>query len=89
MNPRTLRSLFGRRVRSLRKVRDLTQEELAEHTNLSVEYISRIERGLASPSFDSIAALADSLRVEPLQLFDFSQLNSPQVSSNKIEESAK
>lgn len=75
MDATTLQSLFGRRVRSLRKLRDYTQEELAEATQLSTEYISRVERGLASPSFKNIARLAEALRVAPVDLFDFTELN--------------
>jgi transcriptional regulator with XRE-family HTH domain len=69
-----LRALFGRRVRMCRRRHDVTQEELAEDLGLSPEYVSRIERGLASPSFDVIAKLAQELLVEPKDLFDFSSL---------------
>ena len=85
MDSKTLRLLFGRRVRSLRRLRDLTQEELADSTGLSVEYISRIERGLTSPSFDSIAILAKSLQAEPQSLFDFEQLNRDRLQSEENE----
>lgn len=61
-------------MRSLRRLRDLTQEQLADLTGLSSEYISRVERGLSSPSFDSIAALANGLSTDPQNLFDFKQL---------------
>ena len=74
MDTTTLKGLFGRRIRSLRKLRDFTQEDLAEATSLSAEYISKIERGLASPSFDVIARFATALQVDPLDLFDFSEL---------------
>ena len=83
MDSQILRSLFGRRIRSLRRIKDLTQEELAEHSQISAEYISRIERGLASPSFDTLAALSVALRVEPQSLFDFTSLDIE--SSNDIE----
>lgn len=73
MDATTLQALFGRRIRSLRKERGLTQEELAEATRLSAEYISRVERGLASPSFKIIARLADTLGVTPGVFFDFKE----------------
>ncbi|MCG8608731.1 helix-turn-helix domain-containing protein [bacterium] len=75
MDTAKLKGLFGRRVRSLRKLRDLTQEELAEATSLSAEYVSKVERGLASPSFDVIAKLASALQVDPSALFDFTELH--------------
>lgn len=69
MDAEELQSLFGRRVQALRQDQGLTQEELAEATQLSVEYISKIERGLASPSFSVIARLIDVLEVPPPDLF--------------------
>lgn len=69
-----IKKLFGRRVRYLRKLRDLTQEELAELSDVSTEFISKIERGLGSPSFKKIIDLANSLEVETKDLFDFSDL---------------
>ena len=50
------------------------KEKLAEYCNLSPEYISHIERGKASPSFDVIAGLARELDIEPRSLFDFTDL---------------
>lgn len=40
-----LRQKFGRRLRYLRRDRDLTQEQLAELVDLSVNAISLLERG--------------------------------------------
>ena len=36
---------FGQRVSNLRKVRNLTQDELAYRVNVNKGHISRIERG--------------------------------------------
>lgn len=69
-----LRTQFGRRLRAIRRSRDVTQEKLAEYCDLSPEYISHIERGRASPSFDVIAGLSDELDVDPQSLFDFTGL---------------
>lgn len=74
MNTKTLKKKFGLRVRSIRVSRKLTQEELAEEAGLSPEYVSRIERGKASPSFETIISIASALGVELSTLFDFSDL---------------
>lgn len=63
--------LFGRRLRDLRKAKAHTQEQLAEAVGCSTEYVSRVERGLVSPSFEMIVRLADALGVRPQALFDF------------------
>lgn len=72
MKDKDLQIQFGLQVRSLRHLRGLTQECLAEKAGLSPEYISQIERGLVSPSFRTIAALSDALGTNPQDLFDFS-----------------
>ncbi len=62
---------LGERIKKIRKTTKLTQERLAELTGLSVEYISRLERGVAQPSLKTAAVIADSLNVNIKDLFDF------------------
>lgn len=66
-----LRFQFGRRLRYLRRLRDLTQEQLAEMVGLSVDQVSNIERGVNAPSFASLARIAEALGVSVADLFDF------------------
>lgn len=66
------RELFGRKIKQLRRAKNLTQAELAESISLSVNYISQIETGVASPTFETIVKLAEGLQVELKDLFDFS-----------------
>ena len=42
---------MGDRIRDVRKKRDLTQEQLAEKLDITISYVSEIERGLKLPSF--------------------------------------
>ena len=67
------RQRIGRRIKSLRQGCTLTQEQVAERTRLSVNYLSRIERGLENPTLDTFLALAGALKVEPLDLFTVEQ----------------
>lgn len=69
MDETTLKHIFGRSLRRLRIEKDKTQSQLAEETGISEEYLSKIERGLASPSFLVIARLTDVLGVRPPELF--------------------
>ena len=55
---------FGKRLRKFRRNKDLTQEKLAELAGISVDFVSLIERGLSSPSFDTIQKLAAILEVK-------------------------
>lgn len=61
----------GERIKQIRKTTKLTQERLAEKTGLSVEYISRIERGVGQPSFKTLTSLAEVLNVHIKDFFDF------------------
>ncbi len=61
---------FGRSVRSLRKQRGLSQEELAEACGLSRNYISDIERGVRNPGLLVLAGLARALGVSLGELIE-------------------
>ena len=52
---------IGERIKNLRQLSNLTQEELAERANLTKGFISQIERDLTSISLDSLAQILDAL----------------------------
>lgn len=66
-----LRAKFGRRLRQLRRERDMTQEQLAEAASISVDMLSNIERGVNAPSFETLEKLANVLRISIKELFSF------------------
>lgn len=66
-----LKTQFGRRLRVLRKQADLTQEDLAESTGLTIESISNIERGIFGPKFDNLEKIAAVMEVDVKELFEF------------------
>ena len=55
--------VFGRELKKLRQQKHLTQEQLAERADLSVPYISHLERGSKKPSMAVLVRLAESLGV--------------------------
>mgnify|MGYP005873603911 CR=1 FL=1 len=59
---------FGARIRSHRKAVGLSLSGLAERTGLSKPFLSKVERGLASPRLETLAAIADALGVESADL---------------------
>ena len=64
-----LRVQFGRRLRMLRRQKDMTQEQLAEAATISVDMLSNIERGVNAPSFETLEKLAKVLVVPVAELF--------------------
>jgi len=72
-----LNKAFGNNVKNFRYRKKYTQEKLAELTNLSVTYISQLESGLHTPSFETLEQLAKALNVEPYEFYikrDFKKL---------------
>jgi len=64
---------IGKKIAQLRKEIGLSQNQLAEKSGLSTEYISRLERGINAPSVQSMNVLADVLRVDIRDFFTFSE----------------
>ncbi len=54
----------GRRIRELRTARGLSQERLAEAAGLTLESISRAERGASEISITSLARVCEALRID-------------------------
>ena len=68
----TLRKQFGKKLRSIRKRRGMTQQQFAENLDISIDFLSLIERGLNAPSFESIEAFSIILGIPVRDFFDFS-----------------
>jgi DNA-binding XRE family transcriptional regulator len=54
---------LGERIREQRRSRGLTQEALAETLDLSVAYVSLIERGGRNPPYTTVIAIARALNI--------------------------
>lgn len=61
--------LFGQRVRTLRALLNITQEELAFRSDLHRNYISDVERGKRNVSLMAIYKIAHGLGVSVDVLF--------------------
>ena len=63
---------LGQRIRELRLHRRtgrMTQEDLAERADISVSFLSMIERGERSPHLETLASIAQALDVPMADLF--------------------
>ena len=63
--------LLGKRIRFLRRSKDLSQEELAEKVGISYKYLGEVERGKANLTIDIIEKLSGGLNIEISDLFDY------------------
>jgi transcriptional regulator with XRE-family HTH domain len=68
-NPEVLLK-FGLRIRTLRKEKRISQEELAYHANLHRTYIGMIERGEKNITLVNIQKIANALEIRLTDLFD-------------------
>ncbi|MCE3021237.1 helix-turn-helix domain-containing protein [Staphylococcus pasteuri] len=64
---------IGYKLKNLRKIKNLTQEELAERTDLSKGYISQIESQNASPSMETFLSILEVLGTSASDFFKESE----------------
>ena len=77
-DPRVLN--FGRRVKRLRRAKELSQESLADTASINASHLSAIERGTKIPTLTTVYRLADALKVTAGELVDgasFSRRDDP------------
>jgi transcriptional regulator with XRE-family HTH domain len=63
-----MRALVGQNVKRLRLKTGLTQEQFAEKSGFSQQYLSTLERGRRNPSIVTIYELAMALGVSHVEL---------------------
>ena len=59
-----LRTVVGKVLRRRRQQQRRTLAEVARDANVSVQYLSEVERGRKEPSSEILAAVCDSLRID-------------------------
>jgi transcriptional regulator with XRE-family HTH domain len=68
--PLTARQIFARNLRRCRRIRDISQEQMALQAGMSRSYVSGIEREERNVSIDNMGLLADALGVALKDLVD-------------------
>ena len=66
-----IKKLLGKRIREVRILRNLTQEDLSELTDIGASSISKIESGYFHPSDENLEKIANALKIEPYKLYMF------------------
>jgi len=62
--------ILGKRIKEQRLSKGTTQEHFAEHLDVSVGYISQMERGITKISLDRLASVSDYLECEMSYLLE-------------------
>jgi transcriptional regulator with XRE-family HTH domain len=78
-----IRVVLSGNLRKLRKYREWSQTELAKKANISMNFLSEIERGRKWPYPETLQNLAEALGVE---VFDFFNTKEDETSAPNIEE---
>ncbi|WP_298761641.1 helix-turn-helix transcriptional regulator [uncultured Psychroserpens sp.] len=60
----------GKRIASIRKERDLTQEEVCTELEMDKPYLSSIENGRQNPTLLTLLKLAEAMDVEVKNFLD-------------------
>jgi transcriptional regulator with XRE-family HTH domain len=66
-----IKKSLGAKIAGKRKAAGLTQEQLAEASAYSVEFISLVERGINAPTVEGLERIAQALKISVKDLFDF------------------
>lgn len=64
----TLNEAFGKAIKHFRSERKLSQQELADYSEVDRSYISDLERGRYNPTLDTIFKLAEIFKIKPSEL---------------------
>jgi transcriptional regulator with XRE-family HTH domain len=75
---------LGERIYELRKMRQYTQEELAQKAGISLSYLSMIERAQRTPYVETLVPIAAALGITLSQLF--LDLNGPRGSDGQAQD---
>ena len=69
MGGEEVKTSLGANIKNLRMLRKYSQAELAERANISIIYLSTIERGVKYPKPAVLLQIAEGLEVEIYELF--------------------
>ncbi len=73
---------IGKKIRITRNDKGMTQEQLAEAVGISTNYLSKIERGLNSPSAENFLKI---IQILSLPLEAFGVMSQPDMNIHKKE----
>ena len=70
-----IKKFIGHRIKSIRKSKGFTQEELCEIIGIEPQSMSYMETGKFAPSPETLQKLSDALGVKPYEFYYFDQIS--------------
>ena len=70
---------IGEKIKRLREIRNITQNDMAAHLNMSLSAYGKIERGETGLSFEKVKEIAGILNVSIAALDEFDDINSVHI----------
>lgn len=70
MDDKELLKRLGLKLKILRNLKNLSQDDVANRLNIDKSYYSKLERGLANPTFLYLKHLSEILEVNLTELVD-------------------
>ena len=83
MDGQEIKAALGQNIKNLRSGRQYSQAELAEKADISIIYLSNIERGKKFPKPAILSQIAEGLDVEVYELFKTDHVPKATATSNK------
>lgn len=80
-----LKKHLGQKIKTLRKLKKMTQETLAQKIGMEVKSLSRIESGYNYPQYENLLLISKALSVEPWELYYSQDSISPDKMKNEIQ----
>lgn len=70
VNPRS-QQYTGKQLKEIRESRNLSQEEVAKASGISVTYYAGIERGEENPTYAVLESLCKTLKIKSSEILPF------------------
>lgn len=80
----SVKDLFGKRIKELRKARNLTQEQLAELVDIDTRNIIKIENSKTFPRAKTLDKLLEVFQISASEIFQTAHLENSDLLRKKI-----
>ena len=84
-----IKQLLGKKIKEIRKSKNLTQEQLAEYIGIETSSVSNIENGRYFPTAENLDKIMQVLKISPSDLFINEYNNEEEILISELTEAMK